>query len=638
MTALPTVAGAGPAAPVPTAQPPSRTDDRHLELQRWLTGIARIAAAVNAPVSLGDLLDLVSQTACELMDYRFCAVTLADADRGVLVIEGSHGLSAEYIAGVNADHPIVLLSGDPDQAPSSRAFTTGRAVPLADISVAPTFRPWGGVARDQGFRSMIAVPLLVAGRALGTLNCYRREVHEFGPEEIDLLTTLADQAAIAIETARLRAREASTIADLRELNRSLAEQHALLQQGEQIHRELTAVALRAGGIGSVAVALAALLRRPVLVQDPAGATLASARHAGRSVDAPPVDEPSRYGGDLLHEGLAEIPAWPGAVLPGPRVSAQVLLGGEVVARIWLPGRLADLGPLDHRALEHAATVSALELLRARTALEVEWRLSGELVSDLLSGNPTALATITSRAALLGHDLRQPHAVLVVKCDGGSSADVQGVLATVRSVSRSVRPRPLVTALADYVVALWPASDDDPAAPLRSADAVRRAVRVQAGTTASVAVTRPCATLQDHPAAFRIARGAVELSQLRGSRDVTVTLADLGIYGLLLQLDDARELVRFAENLLRPLRDHDAARGTALLETVATHLRHDLSTAATAAALYVHPNTVGLRIRRAEELLGLSLSDVESLTQVKVALMADEVLAFSTSPAESDTHA
>jgi DNA-binding PucR family transcriptional regulator len=138
-------------------------------------------------------------------------------------------------------------------------------------------------------------------------------------------------------------------------------------------------------------------------------------------------------------------------------------------------------------------------------------------------------------------------------------------------------------------------------------------------------------LQDHPAAFRLARGAVELSQLRGSRDVSVTLADLGVYGLLLQLEDTRELVRFAEGLLRPLREHDAARGTSLLETVSTHLRHDLSTAATAAALYVHPNTVGLRIRRAEELLGMTLSDVESLAQIKVALMADDVLGFSADP-------
>jgi sugar diacid utilization regulator/GAF domain-containing protein len=607
-----------------------RPADRHEEVRRWVAGIARIAAAVNAPASLAELLDLVSQTACELMDYRFCALTLADPDREVLVIEGSFGLSAEYIAGVNADHPIVLRPGDPDQAPSSRAFTTGRAVQVSDISVAPVFRPWGGVAAEQGFRSMIAVPLLVSGRALGTLNCYRRELHEFGPDEIDLLTTLAHQAAIAIETARLRAHEASTIADLRELNRSLAEQHALLEQGDQIHRELTAVALRAGGIHSVATALAGLLRRPVLVEDAAGETLASVQVAGRRVDAPrrEVDDES---GPPPAEGLTEVPGWAEASLPGPRVMAPVLLGGEVVGRIWLPGPLAEFGPLDHRACEYAATVSALELLRARTALEVEWRVSGELVSDLLSGNPTSLATITSRAARLGHDLRLPHSALVVKVDPEHPVDQQGVLSAVRSVSAPIRPRPLVTAMGDYVVALWPAADEDVAGSVGHADAVRRAVRVQTGATASVAVTRRCATLQDYPASFRLARGAVELSQLRGGRDVSVTLADLGVYGLLLQLEDTRELVRFAEATLRPLREHDTARGTALLETVATHLRHNLSTAATAAALYVHPNTVGLRLRRAEEVLGLSLSDVEALAQLKMALMADDVLGFSGDP-------
>jgi sugar diacid utilization regulator/GAF domain-containing protein len=624
------VTGAPLSSPGPASAPILPVDQsgqRHVELQRWLAGIARIAAAVNAPASRTELLELVSQMACELMDYQFCAVTLADQERGALVLEGSCGLSAEYIAGVNADHPIALRPGDPDEAPSSRAFTTRQAVQVPDIWVAPTFRPWEGVARQQGFRSMIAVPLLVSGRALGTLNCYRLDVHEFGPTETDLLTTLAHQAAIAIETARLRDHESRTIADLRELNRSLAEQHALLQQGEQIHRELTAVALRTGGISSVSAALASLLRRPVLVEDPVGAPLASTAHEGRTVDAPSPAE--REDADQLPAELAEIPGWSTAALPGPRVMAPVLLGNDVVARIWLPGSLAELSPLDQRALEHGATVSALELLRARTALEVEWRLSGELVADLLSGNPTALATITSRAARLGHDLDTPHATLVLKTDTAHESDVQAALSAARSVSAPIRPRPLVSAVADYVVALWPAAGGDVAGCVAGADAMRRAIRARGrGVTASVAVVRPGDALQDHGAAFRLARGAVELSQLRRRRDVTVTLADLGVYGLLLQLEDTRELARYADELLRPLREHDSTRGTALLETVATHLRNDLSTAATAAALYVHPNTVGLRIRRAEELLGLSLSDVESLTEVKVALMVDDVLAFS----------
>ena len=127
--------------------PAAKVSGQRIELRRWLGGIASIAAAVNTLASRTELLELVSRTACELMDYKFCAVTLADPDRGALVIEGSSGLSAEYIAGVNAEHPITLRPGDPDEAPSSRAFTTRRPVHVSDISVAPTFRPWETVAR-----------------------------------------------------------------------------------------------------------------------------------------------------------------------------------------------------------------------------------------------------------------------------------------------------------------------------------------------------------------------------------------------------------------------------------------------------------------------------------------------------------
>jgi DNA-binding PucR family transcriptional regulator len=101
-----------------------------------------------------------------------------------------------------------------------------------------------------------------------------------------------------------------------------------------------------------------------------------------------------------------------------------------------------------------------------------------------------------------------------------------------------------------------------------------------------------------------------------------------VLGLLLQVEDAAELTRFADDCLRPVREHDRARGGELEATLREYLRSDLSTAATAAALYVHPNTVGLRLRRAEQLLGRSLALVETLTRLQVAFAAAEVVAAS----------
>jgi sugar diacid utilization regulator len=596
------------------------------ELRRWLEEIASIAAAVNRPVSLPALLDLVAETASRLLGYDFCALLLPNADRTTLMIEGSYGLSTSYVRQVNADHPVVLETGGETMAPSSRAFLSHQSVRVVDTVADTTFLPWGGVAREQGYRSMISVPLLVSGAAVGTLNCYSRRRKEFGPRDTELLSMLADQAGVAIATARLREREATALSDLRELNASLAQQHDLLRRAEAVHEQLTTVALRGGGVHGVARALAELLHRSVAVTDePSGDLLAQVVGAGSPQVVPPTTAaPAPAGADGPATAVQQVDAGGDGTL----VVAVVRLGSEVVARIWLPGPLDALSPLDVRAVEQAVTVCALEQMRSRTALEVEWRLSGEILTDLLTGSPALLGTVTERAQRLGHDLSRPHAVLVAGAHGPDRArNPQRLLSVVRSLANRVTPRALVTMVGDDVVVLWPA--DDPGEVTRAAEEMRRVMaRADPDAGVTVAVSPACAVLSDYPAAFRRARGAVAMARVRGGTDGVVSLDSLGLHGLLLQVEDVGELLRFAADLLAPLREQDAARGTALEETLRAYLHHDLSTAATAAALFVHPNTVGLRIRRAEQLLGVSTSNVLALAELQVALSADEVAAAS----------
>jgi GAF domain-containing protein len=556
------------------AAPP--TDEN---LARWLAAVARIAAAVNQPVSLGELLDLVAETAAGLMGYDFCAVLLPDARRETLLIEGHFGLSATYVGKVNADNPVVLGARATPEAPSSRAFLSGRSVQVVDIAD-EAFFPWGGVARAQGYRSMVSVPLLVSGEALGTLNCYTRDPHAFEGHELDLLGMLADQAGIAIATARLREREAATIADLR--------------ASAEAHDELTAVALGGGGVAGVATALADLLDLPVaVVEEPVGTVLASVDHGGRRAEP---------GGGRSH-------------------GAEVLLGSHVAATIWLPGTAEELGPLRLRAVEQAATVCALELLRSRTALDAEWRVSGEVVADLATGSPLGVATVPERAARLGHDLRRPHALVT------GTGDHERLLSVARSLAARAAPRALVTSLGGIVVVLRPAGAEND--PESFAEELRR-LAARSGEPATVALSPVCRELSDYPTAFRQVRGAAALAATDGAPDRVVTLEGTGVLGLLLQLEDPVELVRFADRVLGPVRHHDRARGGELEATLREYLTHDLSTTAAATALFVHPNTVGQRLRRVEQLLGVSLARTETLAALDVAFTATRVARLATS--------
>lgn len=565
------------------------------ELRPWLEAVAAIATALNRPLSLAEILDRVAETAARLLGYDFCAVLLHDEGAAKLIITGSYGLSPAYVHQVNADHPVVLEPDDEPQAPSSRAFLTGRSVQVVDTAIDATFMPWGGVAREQGYRSMISVPLTAHGVPVGTLNCYSRVPHEFGDDEQELLQLLADQACVAIETARLRDREAATIAALVSANTTLAAQHELLRRGEEVHSQLTDVALRGGGVAGLAGALAELLGAPVVVaEEPSGAELARG-------GPPDADE----GGSAC----------------GPR-STPVMLAHETVARIWV-ARDDDLSPIDVRALEHAATVCALEMLRARSALEVEWRVSGEIVSDLLTGNAAGLATAAERARRLGHDLAAPHGVIVVRVDGKGPGASARPLSVARSMAATAQPRALVSSIGDDVVLLWSAASVDSLRE-RAVELQRQLRRVDSSSVTSVAVSPLCTAFSDYPAAYRRARGAVAIAGLRGEHGSVASVDSLGVHGLLLQLEDVSELRRFAAEMLAPVREHDAARGTALEETLRVYIAHDLNTAATGAALFVHPNTVGLRVRKAEQLLGLSIARVQSLSELQVALSADDV--------------
>ncbi|MGB8403684.1 MAG: GAF domain-containing protein, partial [Mycobacterium sp.] len=358
------------------------------EMRRWLGGVGDLAAAVNASTPLPKLLDLIAETACTLTGYEASSVLLVDEDRHRLYISGSSGLSVEYVAEINERRTIAIDSGPLSGGPSTWAFRSGEPAIVPDILADPSFAPWAWLADNYGYRAMAAVPLLVDRTPVGTLNCYRTSVHDFGPDEVALLWTLANQAGTALQSSRL-------------IN-SLTEQRRLLEQSECIHRELTEVALRAGGVQGVAEALARLQRRPVLVTDASGAIAANAAHDGVQLTPESIDT------EQLPDGIGE-------AAQGNRVTAPVWLGREVVARLWLPGRLADMSELDRRALEHAAVVCALEFLRQRTATDVEWSLRSDLLADFLAGaTADALGT---RARALGHDLTRAHTVIVAAADG-----------------------------------------------------------------------------------------------------------------------------------------------------------------------------------------------------------------------------
>jgi two-component sensor histidine kinase len=90
---------------------------------------------------------------------------------------------------------------------AGRAMQEGRVLTVLDVKQSPEYR-FPDIAEKEGLCSMICVPLKVKDRTIGVLNCYTGRPHIFSQEEINLLQTLANNAAIAIENAKLMVRSA----------------------------------------------------------------------------------------------------------------------------------------------------------------------------------------------------------------------------------------------------------------------------------------------------------------------------------------------------------------------------------------------------------------------------------------------
>jgi len=597
-------------------------DDTHIvkdqmtwELRSWLKAIGTLTAAVNAERDLKSLLDLVAATAQDLLDLSYCAVMLPDESGEYLTVAGASGLPDEYIVRINQDRPVRLEVDPQAGAPASRAFRTGTPTMVSDLAEEPS-SSWTDVATEQGYRSILAVPLLTSTGVLGTLNSYRVTPHDFTAQEVEQLALLAEHATIALTAARI-------LDDLRE-------QHRLIARSEEIHDRLLSVAVRSGGLPGIASALNELLGCDVVVRDRQGATLAA--------------EPQTALGDDRIDGLPQSPerppGEPGLVREvGEHIAADVVLDGTVVATVWLLDRAGHLDSLGVRAMEHASVVLSLELFRQRTATEVEQTLRGELLADLLAGADPQSKPIRDRAGLMGHDLDQPHRMLVAAAQTGSRGsaaardsidDVEiaqrAAIEAVRLTSR-LRPRPLIAASRGVVVALWPESVEAPTGE----QLLRRAIAAApVGATAALAVTK----LDRHgiPAAYRSARGALTLSAATGEARPLVTLDDLGAAGLLLQFADPDELRRYAERTIGALRRYDADHGAELLKTLRAYLDSGLDRRETAELLVLHPNTVSQRLRRVETLTGLNLRSPRSVIDARTALMLTDVADAATDAA------
>jgi signal transduction histidine kinase/putative methionine-R-sulfoxide reductase with GAF domain len=163
---------------------------RHADETRALLQAGR---AVSASLDIQQTIRVILDEARRVLGMDSCSVATLDPITGALTILASLDLPPEMLT------QIQMRAGE---GITGRAVSERRPVQSADLFTDDRVQ-YPDIPRLTRFRSMLAVPLRVGDRITGTLNVFRRDVHHFSASEEELLLALADQAAIALEHARL---------------------------------------------------------------------------------------------------------------------------------------------------------------------------------------------------------------------------------------------------------------------------------------------------------------------------------------------------------------------------------------------------------------------------------------------------
>jgi GAF domain-containing protein len=176
---------------------------------KQIEALSRVANLITSGLYLEELLRLVVQVTAEIMNSKICSLMLLDLDKKELVVKATQSISEAY-----NKKPNIKLG----QGISGIVAQQNKTICILDVKEDTRYLN-RDIARKEGLCSLASVPLAIIGRVIGVLNCYTSQRHKFTKPELDVLTALANQAAVAIENAELdlRARSAEEALTTRKL-------------------------------------------------------------------------------------------------------------------------------------------------------------------------------------------------------------------------------------------------------------------------------------------------------------------------------------------------------------------------------------------------------------------------------------
>jgi len=163
---------------------------------KYIKGLMDISRAITSDLYLEDILKLIVMVTAKVTGVEICSLWLIDEDENpnMIRLKATQAIDPEYVK----DRSLKLTEG-------VVGYVATYKYPLIvdDILKEPRFKE-KEMAKKLGLVSMVSVPLMVQDeKVIGVLNCFTAKSHMFSETEVNLITTVANQAAVAILNTEL---------------------------------------------------------------------------------------------------------------------------------------------------------------------------------------------------------------------------------------------------------------------------------------------------------------------------------------------------------------------------------------------------------------------------------------------------
>lgn len=158
-----------------------------------IEALTLISKAITSDQYLEDILRLIVMVTAEVMNSSVCSLWLLDDKEGVMRLRATQSIDSEYLK------DRVLKAGE---GVVGKVVGENRPYIVSNVLTDPYYKE-KELAKRMGLVSMLSVPMRVKERVIGVINCYTSHPHSFSDMQMNVLTTVANQAAVAIEKTEL---------------------------------------------------------------------------------------------------------------------------------------------------------------------------------------------------------------------------------------------------------------------------------------------------------------------------------------------------------------------------------------------------------------------------------------------------